>query len=114
MKCFLPSKPHRLLWRHARVFLPAFIDEFHRSIRAISPGDCRDAFNNLAQLLFTLANSFFGAQAVTYVAGYHQQELTTAIQDSAGMYFDRKDRPILSPMPMCVGHGLALCRTLRD
>src|SRR5579864_811424 len=114
MKCTLPPEACRLLCRHARVFLPTFVDEFNRSVRATSPGDCRNGFDDLAQLLFALAHSFFGPQTVTDVPGYHQQELTTTIQDAAGVYFDRKHCPILSPMPVCVEHGLARRRPLGD
>src|SRR5208337_872989 len=56
---------------------------------------------------------FFGPHAVTDVPGNLQQEATPPIRNHAGVYFDREQRPVLSPMPVSVKYGLARRRPLR-
>src|SRR6516165_317556 len=102
----LPPIWSRLFCIQARIFVPTAIYKFRGSVGLSCERHYRYGVNNLAKLLFALADSFFGAQPVSDVPGNHKQEATTAIRDHARVYFDRKHRPIPSPMPVCVEYGL--------
>src|SRR5208337_1235121 len=89
-----PAQTRAAATHNAREWLVDFMrDRGGQFPQYAYPVDVRQIRLELPQLLAL----FFRPHAVTDVPGYHQQEVTTRIQDTAGMYFDREYRPILSP-----------------
>src|SRR5271165_4299552 len=106
-----PTQASAGVTHHARQRLVDFMrDRGGQFTQYAYPVDVSEICLELPQL-FAL---FFGLHAVTDVPGNLQQEATPPIRNQAGVYFDREQRPVLSPMPVSVKCGLTRHRLLRD